>query len=61
MDAELYALSEMLQWIWRSRIRNGEEINIYVASKRMRGLLIRWMNGEDFIERKDKKQKKRAS
>lgn len=46
IDQDLYALSEMLQWIWRSRIRSGESINIYVPSDRMRGLLIRWLNGE---------------
>lgn len=44
VDQDLYALSEMLQWIWRSRIRNGEEINIYIPSKRTRGLLEEWLN-----------------
>ncbi|MCD8397915.1 MAG: hypothetical protein LUD12_12185 [Lachnospiraceae bacterium] len=44
VDQDLYALSEMIQWIWRSRIRNGEEINIYIPSKRMRGLLEEWLN-----------------
>lgn len=38
-----YALSEMLQWIWRSAIRDGKEVWIYVPSKRMRSLLIEWM------------------
>lgn len=44
VDQDLYALSEMIQWIWRSRIRNGEDINIYVPSKRMRGLLVDWLS-----------------
>ena len=44
INENLYGLSEMLQWIWRSRIRNGENINIYIPSKRMRSLLISWMN-----------------
>jgi len=39
IDEDLYALSEMIQWIWRSRIRNDENINIYIPSKRMRELL----------------------
>ena len=47
IDEETYALSEMIQWIWRSRIRNGEPINLYVPSKRMRDLLIAWLNHED--------------
>lgn len=38
-----YALSEMIQWIWRSAIRCGEEIWIYVPSSRMRGLLKGWL------------------
>lgn len=43
IDDDLYALSEMIQWIWRSRIRKGETINIYIPSIRMRNLLIAWM------------------
>ena len=38
-----YALSEMLQWIWRSRIRNHQSINIYIPSMRMRLLLEQWL------------------
>lgn len=37
------ALSTMIQWIWRSAIRDGEEIWIYIPSKRMRELLINWI------------------
>jgi hypothetical protein len=44
MDQELYALSEMVQFIWRSRIREGKEIMVYVPSKRMRTLLTDWLN-----------------
>ncbi len=44
VNEELYAISEMLQWIWRSAIREGEEINIYIPSKRMRELLIDWLD-----------------
>ena len=43
IDEELYALSEMIQWIWRSRIRKGENINIYIPSARMRNLLNAWL------------------
>lgn len=46
IDQDMYALSEMVQWIWRSAIRNGEAINIYIPSSRMRGLLIDWLNGK---------------
>lgn len=43
VDEEEYALSEMLQWIFRSRIRKGEQINIYIPSLRMRELLENWL------------------
>lgn len=43
IDEDLYGLSEMIQWIWRSRIRKGESINIYIPSIRMRNLLNTWM------------------
>ncbi len=39
-----YALSEMIQWIWRSAIRDGKKINVYIPSSRMRNLLIDWLN-----------------
>ena len=43
---DVFALSEMVQWIWRSAIREGNPINIYVPSSRMRSLLQRWLNDE---------------
>lgn len=43
INEDLYGLSEMIQWIWRSRIRTGERINIYIPSIRMRNLLKSWM------------------
>lgn len=44
IDNDKYALSTMVQWIWRSRIRVGEPIDIYIPSRRMRTLLVDWMN-----------------
>jgi hypothetical protein len=44
IDDDKYALSELLQWIWRSAIRNDEEINLYIPSERMRNLLVDWLN-----------------
>lgn len=43
INEELYGLSEMIQWIWRSRIRKGESVNIYIPSMRMKNLLIDWL------------------
>ena len=42
-DEDTYALAIFIQWIWRSAIRNGEEIWLYVPSKRMRTLLKDWI------------------
>ncbi|ODA07647.1 hypothetical protein [Paenibacillus polymyxa] len=39
INQELFALSELVQWIWRSAIRNNEEINLYIPSGRMRRIL----------------------
>lgn len=44
IDQDKYALSEMLQWIWRSAVRNNNEINLYIPSKRMRELLINFLD-----------------
>lgn len=43
VDEDMYALSVMVQWIWRSAIRDGHEIYIYIPSKRMRTLLSNWI------------------
>ena len=42
-----YALTEMLQFIWRSAIRDGEEIWIYIPSIRMRRLLYEWIEEQN--------------
>lgn len=42
-DDDQYALSTMVQWIWRSAIRDGKDIYIYIPSRRMRNLLIEWI------------------
>lgn len=44
VDEDGYALSELLQWLWRTRIRSGESVAVYIPSKRMRNLLINWIN-----------------
>lgn len=43
VDQDVYALSTMLQWIWRSAIRDGDEIYLYIPSRRMRELLTNWI------------------
>lgn len=43
VDPNQFALSEMLQWIWRSQIRDGKPIKLCIISKRMRKLLQDWL------------------
>lgn len=44
VDDDEFALGEMLQFIWRSSIRDDKPIILYIPSSRMRGLLIGWIN-----------------
>jgi len=46
VDEDGLALSEMIQWIFRSRVRDGEKIDVYIPSQRMRELLIEYLKGE---------------
>jgi len=45
VNEDLFALSELVQWLFRSAIRNGEPISLYIPSRRMRKLLEDWLNG----------------
>jgi hypothetical protein len=44
IDEDAYALSEMIQWIFRSAIRDDKPIHAYIPSKRMRELFICWLD-----------------
>ena len=44
-----YALSEFIQVIYRTRIRRGERIVVYVPSPRMRKLLERYLAEEECL------------
>lgn len=43
VDTDEFALAEMLQWIWRSAIRDDQPIDLYIPSRRMRELLKAWI------------------
>ena len=44
---DAYALTELIQWVWRSRIRKGEHITLYLPVPRMRSIFIDWLEGWD--------------
>lgn len=47
LSHDKFALSEMLQFIFRSAIRNGQPITIYIPSERMRNLLYDYLNRKE--------------
>ena len=46
VNEDKFAISELLQWIFRSAIRNGKSIDVYIPSNRMRKLLEMYLNNE---------------
>ena len=53
LNEDRFALSEMIQWIWRSRIRKNQlpleerNISLYIPSQRMRNLMQQWLSGKE--------------
>ncbi len=54
INEDMWALSHCLQFLFRSRLRKGKEVWIYIPSQRMRELLKQWLinlkAGEDLKE-----------
>jgi hypothetical protein len=44
-----FALNELLQWLYRSAIRNGEPIQAAILSERMRRLFIEWRDSPEAV------------
>ena len=43
-----YALSEMIQWIWRGDVRNEDgKIKLAILSPRMKRIFIHWLDGSE--------------
>lgn len=40
----MFALSEMLQWLWRGCIRDDKPMQIFIPAERMRSLLYAWLD-----------------
>lgn len=47
MSEDIYALSEMIQVLWRTAIRNGQPVTFYIPSERMRGLFHLWLSTDN--------------
>lgn len=61
IDEDVFALNELLQWIWRSQIRNNQEIYLYIPSKRMRKLLCQWLGKTDALDEPHTKRFKKVA
>jgi len=46
VNQDLYALSEMVQFIFRSAVREGNKIKLFVPSYRMREILVNWLDNK---------------
>ena len=44
VDVDEYALSDMLQFIWRGCVRKGEKMQLVIAAPRMRALFDNWLD-----------------
>lgn len=44
VDEDQFALSEMIQWVWRSAIREGKPITLSILPLRMLRLFTDWLN-----------------
>ncbi|MED4452504.1 hypothetical protein [Metabacillus fastidiosus] len=53
IDEHTWALSELIQWIWRSRIRDDKSIKIYIPSRRMRELFKSYLEDDHFEKAPD--------
>ena len=49
IEEDIWALSELIQWLFRSAIREEKEINLYIPSSRMRNLLIDWLEKQNLL------------
>jgi hypothetical protein len=45
INKDLYSLSALLQWIWRSRIRKGQSIELCILSDELLALFNSWLDG----------------
>ncbi|TWG97508.1 hypothetical protein L598_002000000720 [Mesorhizobium sp. J18] len=52
VEQDRYALTELIQWVYRSRVRRGEPVTLYLPSTRMRRIL------QDYLSEPSPRMKK---
>lgn len=46
ISRDTFALAGLIQWVWRSAIRRGEAITLFLPSPRMLRLFTEWLDGK---------------
>lgn len=46
ISSDEFALAGLIQWVWRSAIRRGEPITLWLPSPRMYALFTEWLDGK---------------
>lgn len=46
LSRDAFALAGLIQWVWRSAIRKGEPIMLFLPSPRMQKLFTEWLDGK---------------
>lgn len=46
LSRDTFALAGLIQWVWRSAIRKGEPITLFLPSPRMQKLFTEWLDGK---------------
>jgi hypothetical protein len=49
-----FALAELIQWVYRSRVRRRQPITLYLPSKRMRTLFFNWLDEQPSMKSLDR-------
>jgi len=43
IDKDAYALNQLIQWIFRGCVRNGQPITVFIPNRRMRYMFLNWL------------------
>lgn len=50
----MFAVSEMLQWLWRGCIRDDKPMTVFIPAERMRALLYAWLDTDTIPQLRDR-------
>ena len=47
LSDDTFLLNTIIQWLWRSAIREGRQVHLFIPSQRARKILMKWLGYED--------------